>query len=114
LTPSGDGVDEKLKEEEEPSFKVICTVRSENKFIAFFFSWANQKWGLITYHSPSSFRCRRCYAHGCLFWIVDSNRYTLMLDSSAMKFSIIDLPANNDGASKQAAIVEAGEGKIGF
>ncbi|RCV18856.1 hypothetical protein SETIT_3G337000v2 [Setaria italica] len=113
LAPAGDGKDEKLKDEEESSLRVICTVRFENKFIAFFFSSANQKWGLITYHSSSSFGYRRCYAHGCFFWVVDSNGYALMLDTRQMKFSIIDLPPNND-VSNIFAFVEAGEGRLGL
>jgi hypothetical protein len=113
LAPAGDGKDDKLVGEEESSFRVICTVTFENTFMAFFFSSANQKWGLITYHSSSSFGGKRSYAHGCFFWMDDSQRYTLMLDTRGMKLSIIDLPPKNYG-NEQAVIVEAGKGKLGF
>ncbi|CAN6361303.1 unnamed protein product [Urochloa humidicola] len=113
LAPASEYEDGKLKDEEESSFRVICTVRSENKFMAFFFSSVNQKWELITYHRSSYFGFRRCYAHGCFFWQVDLERYMVMLDTREMKFSNVDLPPNYD-ALNSAAIVEIGKGRIGL
>ncbi|CAL5093109.1 unnamed protein product [Urochloa decumbens] len=56
---------------------------------------------------------RRCYAHGCFFWVLGSERKLLMLDTQGMKFSTIDLPPKNV-ASRDDAIVEAGEGRLGL
>ncbi|CAL4906068.1 unnamed protein product [Urochloa decumbens] len=115
LVPASEDEDDKLKDEEQASFRIICAVQWGNKFIAFFFSSVNQKWELVTYHSLGYFgHLRRCYAHGCFFWVVDSERNALMLDTRGMKFSIIDLPPNNGTSSKGAAIVEAGEGRLGL
>ncbi|CAN6356487.1 unnamed protein product [Urochloa humidicola] len=114
LAPAGEDEDGKLKDEEESSFRVFCTMRFENKFMAFFFSSANQKWGLITYHDSSYFGYRRWYAHGCIFWPVDSKSFVVMLDTREMKFSIIDLPHKLYDASNTAAVVELGKGRIGL
>jgi hypothetical protein len=113
LAPAGDGKDDKLMDEEESSFRVIRIVRFQDKFMAFFFSSANQKWALITYHSSSSFGYRLSYALGCFFWVDYPNRYTLVLDTRQMKFSIIDLPPNI-GVWNSFAFVEAGEGRLGL
>ncbi|CAL4906000.1 unnamed protein product [Urochloa decumbens] len=100
-------------EGDESSFRVFCTMRFGDEFMAFFFSSANQKWELVTNHSSSYFGRWRCYAHGCFFWMEDSRRSMLMLDTREMKFSIIDLPPNNN-ALNDPAIVEAGEGRLGL
>ncbi|CAN6334423.1 unnamed protein product [Urochloa humidicola] len=113
LAPAGEDEDGKLKDEEGSSFRVFCTMRFENKFMAFFFSSANRKWGLISHHSSSNFGYRRWYAHGCFFWPVDSEGYVVKLDTREMKFSIIDLP-HNYVAFNSAAIVEVGKGTIGL
>ncbi|CAL4898683.1 unnamed protein product [Urochloa decumbens] len=112
-TAAAEDEDGKLKDEEESSFRVICSVQCGNKFMAFFFSSVNQKWELITYHSSSYFGYQSCYAHGCFFWMEDSRRSMLMLDTREMKFSIIDLPPNYD-ALNCAAIVEVGKGRVGL
>ncbi|CAN6356515.1 unnamed protein product [Urochloa humidicola] len=113
LAPAGKDEDGKLKDEEESSFRVFCTMRFEDKFMAFFFSLANRKWGLISHHSSSKFGYRRWYAHDCFFWKVDSERYMVMLDTREMKFSIVDLPPNYD-ALNSATVVEVGKGTIGL
>ncbi|CAN6329393.1 unnamed protein product [Urochloa humidicola] len=90
-------------------------MRCVNKFMAFFFSSANQKWELVTNHSSRYFGFWRCYAHGCFFWEEDSERSVLMLDTREMKFSIIDLPPKNDALDLDSTnIVEAGEGRLGL
>ncbi|CAN6351992.1 unnamed protein product [Urochloa humidicola] len=100
-------------EEEESSFRVFCTVRLETEFMIFFFSSANQKWELMAYDTSSYFgRLCRWYAHGCFFWVDDSERNAPMVDTREMKFSIIDLAYND--ASNDVAIVEAGEGRLGL
>ncbi|CAN6348010.1 unnamed protein product [Urochloa humidicola] len=114
LAPAGKDEDGKLNDEEESSFRVICAVQCGNNLMAFFFSSVNREWELVTYHSSSHFlQCRHWYAHGCLFWVLDSERKVLMLDTRGMKFSIIDLPPKND-ALRHVAIVEAGEGRLGL
>ncbi|CAN6356485.1 unnamed protein product [Urochloa humidicola] len=107
LAPAGED------ENQESSFRVFCTMRCVNKFMAFFFSSAKQKWELVTNHSSRYFGFWRFYAHGCFFWKERSERSVLMLDTREMKFSIIDLPPKN-AALNRTTIVEVGEGRLGL
>ncbi|CAL4906067.1 unnamed protein product [Urochloa decumbens] len=119
LAPAGKDGDGKEKDEEGSSFRIVSTLRFENKFMAFVFSSCNQKWRRrsITRVGSSSFPfgCHgftRYYVHGCIHWIIDSMCYSLMLDTLEMKFISFDLPPNSDGL--KCAIVEAGEGRLGL
>ncbi|CAN6356516.1 unnamed protein product [Urochloa humidicola] len=115
LAPASEDEDDKLKDGEQSPFRIICVGQCGDKSMAFFFTSANQKWELVTCHSSGYFgNLRRCYAHGCFFWVVDSERNALMLDTRGMKFSIVNLPPNNGTSTKGAAIVEAGEGRLGL
>ena len=53
------------------------------------------------------------YAHGCVHWLLDLTGYSLMLDTSEMEFSILDLLPPPYSES-QRAIIEAGEGRLGL
>ncbi|CAD6342368.1 unnamed protein product [Miscanthus lutarioriparius] len=112
LAPTGDN-------DEEESFRVICTVqdKGKRKVMAFVFSSCNQTWqGIIsTIYLPNGFiGCKPYYAHGCLFWMFFGKGYSLMLDTSEMKSSIIDLPPHNFDFGSMHAIVEAEDGRLGF
>jgi hypothetical protein len=52
------------------------------------------------------------YAHGCFYWLFYRMGYLLMLDTSEMELSIIDLPPHNFDSKR--AIVEAEEGRLRF
>jgi hypothetical protein len=109
LAPAG-------KNDEERSFRVIHTkYTSLDKVIAFVFSSCNQTWrGIIsTICLPKVFiEYVPYYAHDCIYWVDYRLGYSLMLDTSEMKFSVIALPPHN--RDSVCAIVEAEEGKHGF
>ncbi|XP_002443351.1 uncharacterized protein LOC8068831 isoform X1 [Sorghum bicolor] len=112
LAPAGEN-------DEEGSFRVICTVLFEDKVMAFVFSSCNQTWRGITstISLPDGvIEYMTYYAHGCLYWIVGLTLNSLMLDISEMKFSIIDLPPHSFDSTSgivECAIVETADGRLG-
>ncbi|CAD6267525.1 unnamed protein product [Miscanthus lutarioriparius] len=103
--------------DEKESFRVICTVqhKGKGKVMVFVFSSCNQTWrGIIsTICLPNGFiEYVPYYANGCLYWMFHRKGYSLMLDTSEMKFSIIDLPPHNFESIR--AIVEEADGRLGF
>jgi len=103
--------------DEEESFRVIYTLFFKDKVMAFVFSSCNQTWRGITSTIclPDGFiEYMTCYAHGCLYWMVGLTAYSLMVDSSEMKFSTIDLPPHNFDSKAMRTIVEAADGRLGF
>jgi hypothetical protein len=110
LAPAGEN-------DEEESFRVICAVVFKDKVMAFVFSSCNQTWRGVTSTIclPDGFiEYMTYYAHGCLYWMVGLMGYSLMLDTSEMQFSIIDLPPHNFDSENMRAIVEAADGRLGF
>jgi hypothetical protein len=102
-------------DEEEESFRVICAVQLKDKVVALVFSSCNQTWqGIIsTICLPNGFiGCKPYYVHGCFYWLFSRKGYSLVLDTSEMKFSIIDLPPHK--FYSVCAIIEAEEGRLGF
>jgi len=80
--------------------------KGEGKVVVFVFSSCDQTWrGIIS---------TIYYAHGCLYWMFYGMGYSLMLDTSAMEFSVIDLPPHNFDSENMRAIVEAADGRLGF
>ncbi|CAD6342362.1 unnamed protein product [Miscanthus lutarioriparius] len=101
----------------EESFRVICTVLFKDKVMAFVFSSCNQTWrGIITTIClpDGDIEYMTDHAYGCLYWMVGLMGYSLMLDTSEMRFSIIDLPPHNFDSENMRAIVEAADGRLGF
>jgi hypothetical protein len=110
LAPAGEN-------DEEESFRVIWTVQHQGKgrVVVFIFSSCNQTWRAIisTISLPNGcLEYKSYYAHGCLYLMFSRMAYSLMLDTSEMKFSIIDLPPHN--LDSMHAIVRAQEGRLGF
>jgi hypothetical protein len=86
---------DKDKENQDLSFRVICTVQCDHKLVTFHFSSVTGQWRGITFnrtvplHSTSfrfedMFECH--YAHGCYFWTigVDSS-FMIMLNMHNMQ-----------------------------
>ncbi|TVU38461.1 hypothetical protein EJB05_11832, partial [Eragrostis curvula] len=119
LDPSG-------KDEGDTSFRVICLVYDKTKMSIFLFSSKKGRWCAVAFDgwkdlvAGSLNRCRglvpelspRCYAHGCVCWVMCRRNKLLMLDTQLMKFSDIDVPPASRRHTR--AIVEAGEGRLGM
>ncbi|TVU38453.1 hypothetical protein EJB05_11824, partial [Eragrostis curvula] len=102
LAPTGD-------DDEETSFRVICTAWNETRLFAFVFYSVTEQWNLAASPSwyslgtdmPSSHHCSTCfdYAQGCFYLTALWRDKMLMLDSVRMDFSII----NNDWSIYRAS-----------
>ncbi|KAL6656751.1 hypothetical protein ACP70R_004531 [Stipagrostis hirtigluma subsp. patula] len=117
LAPTGE-------DEEETSFRVICTARNGTKLLAFVFSTVTGQWRIAASPSwsslgtcavPSSlygFSCFDC-AHSCFYWTVPLVDKLIVLDALRMEFSIVNI--NNASLCQvrghgQARIVASAEG----
>ncbi|CAL4897834.1 unnamed protein product [Urochloa decumbens] len=122
--PFLDATTDKEKEEEDLSFRVICAVQCQHKLVTFHFSSVTGEWHGITFNRPTPLdpsmvkNCilfERHYVHSCFYWRYWGTGSLFILDTREMKFSVIDhdqLPSKY--GCQQQAIVEVGEGRLGF
>ncbi|CAN6343803.1 unnamed protein product [Urochloa humidicola] len=103
--------------EEESSFGVIWIMKLDSKVSAFIFTSATREWRGVTFDSWTGkgaailTSCRH-YAHRSLCQISELFTDVLMLDTRRMEFSAVRAPLVED--RRLAAIVEAGEGRLGL
>ncbi|CAM0947098.1 unnamed protein product [Alopecurus aequalis] len=90
------------EDEDETSFKVICTAHYKSKLVACVFSSVTGQWCMAT--SPSwgslgtveptwKYLSRFNYLRGCFYWaaLLRSNSKLLVLDTRIMEFSTVDV-----------------------
>ncbi|KAL6656742.1 hypothetical protein ACP70R_004522 [Stipagrostis hirtigluma subsp. patula] len=114
------------EDEEDTSFRVICLVECTSKLVLFTFSsgsgqWQASEfdgWGALTMETSNpdpgfeSELSQCCYANRCFCWVMHWAQKLLVLDTSTMEFSSIDIPPAHPMHPR--LIVEAGDGKIGM
>ncbi|XP_047078771.1 uncharacterized protein LOC124689259 [Lolium rigidum] len=125
LAPIGDDGDE-----DETSFKVICTAYYKIKLVAFVFSSVTGQWHIAASPSwrslgtvePSWKRMYRFnYLRGCFYWtsLWCDKLKLLVLDTGTMKFSAVDVLADHPQLTNQprqsvcmSTVVEGSEGAL--
>jgi hypothetical protein len=113
--------DDPGEDKDEPSFQVICSVRSWYSAVIFVFSSVTGIWSRVT---SISFPPRRAikdpkvlvryYACGCFFWVNGWDGYMLVLDprDDDVKLSLVELPRILVTRHQGLAIVDAGEDRV--
>ncbi|CAM0912071.1 unnamed protein product [Alopecurus aequalis] len=114
-------------DKEDMSFRVICLAQCATKLVLFIFSSAAGQWRAVTFDNWTNLMTgsdspapgesywwprMRHYAHGCFCWAFYPEGKLIMLDTSTMDFSAVNLPPGTNGM--QVVILEAGKGRIGM
>ena len=90
------------EDEDETSFKVLCTAHYESSLILFVFSSVTRQWCIaasISWSSLGTIRpngplSRSNYARGCLYWTGLWRDKLLLLDMHSMQFSTVNTGDN--------------------
>ncbi|XP_066394986.1 uncharacterized protein [Miscanthus floridulus] len=119
------------EDDKDTSFRVICLAQCAIKLILFVFSSGEGRWHAVTFDDWSAMitgtgntastgtgnpasgseLSQRYYAHRCFYWLMHRRNKLLLLNTSGMEFSTVELPQDY---TREIAIVEAGKGKVGM
>ncbi|KAJ1291364.1 hypothetical protein BS78_02G311400 [Paspalum vaginatum] len=125
LAPAAEG-------DKDTSFRVICLAQCAVKLVLFVFSSGLGQWHAVTFDgwsamitgagNPASTGAgnpalrselsQRYYAHRCFYWFIHRRNRLLVLNTSGLEISTIELPRDYTGG--EIAIVEDGEGRVGM
>ncbi|CAN6356968.1 unnamed protein product [Urochloa humidicola] len=106
------------KEEERLPFRVICNLFTELKVRTFVFSSVTWKWRAVasfaigTLWSTAPTLLSRHYALSCFYWTESRERVMLVLQTSTMEFSVVNLPP--ESYRQEKCVFEAAEGRLGL
>ncbi|KAL6656750.1 hypothetical protein ACP70R_004530 [Stipagrostis hirtigluma subsp. patula] len=117
LAPAGEG-------DKDTSFRVFCLAQCATKLVLFVFSSSVGRWRAVTFDSwgalvtgpgdpaSGSELSQRYFAHKSFYWLMHRRNKLLVLSTSGMEFSTLELPQDHPGG--EIAIVEAGGGNLGM
>ncbi|XP_062187646.1 uncharacterized protein LOC133890991 [Phragmites australis] len=108
------------------SFRVICLAQCATKLVLFVFSSGVGQWHAVTFDgwsalitgpgNPASASgselSQRYYVRRCFYWLMHRRDKLLVLNTSGMEFSTIELPQDHPGG--EIAVVDAGDGQLGL
>ncbi|XP_062190498.1 uncharacterized protein LOC133893486 [Phragmites australis] len=110
--------------DKDTSFRVICLAQCSTKLVLFVFSSGVGRWHSVTFDGWSALitgpgdpasgseLSQRYYAHRYFYWLMHRRDKLLVLNTSGMEFSTVELPQDHPGGG--IAVVEAGEGQLGL